>query len=263
MIVYKHIRLDTNVVFYIGIGSKVSRAFSKGRRNPHWHNIVKKVGYRVEIIAECDTRKEASLIERDLILQYGRIGIDPNGTLVNMTKGGDGGDTITNHPNRDQILKKRSIALKGKNRPLKVVESMINGWKNWYDSLSDEEKKLLSNKQMKSLKNRIQSDGLTEAEIKHREESKSRLIELNKSEKRRLEQSIRMKEQQTGKVFTDEHKKNIGRSSSGRISVHRRAVVIEGVEYAAQGIASKSLNIPMSTLKYRLNSDKFPQYHYK
>jgi uncharacterized protein YdaT len=263
MVVYKHIRLDTNEVFYVGIGSKISRAFSKGRRNPYWHNIVKKTDYIVEIVQHCETREEASDIERDLILQYGRIGIDPNGTLVNMTKGGDGGDTITDHPNRDEILEKKSNALKGISRPPDVIKKMTKGWKKWYDSLTDEEKKLLSNKQMPALKDRRMSKGLTESEIKHREESKSRLIELNKSDKRRLEQSIRMKEQQTGKIFTDEHRKNIGEASKGRISVHRKCVIIDDIEYPAQKIASELLGIPMTTLRRRLNSDKFPNYQYK
>tara|TARA_B110000879_G_C10995098_1_gene440811 strand:- start:83 stop:874 length:792 start_codon:yes stop_codon:yes gene_type:complete len=263
MIVYKHIRLDTDDLFYIGIGSKVSRAFSKHRRNTHWHNIVNKVGYRVEIITECETREEACKIEQDLISQYGRIGSDPNGILVNMTKGGDGGDTTTGHPNREEIINKRADALRGIPRPPDVIKAMTNGWKKWYDSLTDKEKQSLSNKQMSALKDRRMTEGLRDSEIKHREESKSRLMELNKSEKRRLEQSIRMKEQQTGKIFTDEHKKNIGKSSKGRISVHRKAVIIDDIEYAAQGIASKSLNMPMSTLKRRLNSDNFPQFRYK
>ena len=62
---------------------------------------------------------------------------------------------------------------------------------------------------------------------------------------------------------TASNKKNIGKASKGRISVHRKAVIIDGIEYAAQKIASGSLNIPMSTLKHRLNSDNFPQYSYK
>ena len=41
--VYKHIRLDNNTVFYIGIGSdkKYKRAHSKCDRNLHWKRIIK------------------------------------------------------------------------------------------------------------------------------------------------------------------------------------------------------------------------------
>ena len=89
MIVYRHRRLDTNEVFYIGIGKTKQRAYSKHQRNPHWHNIVNKYGYSVEIVTACDTWEEACQIEQYLIKYYGRkdLGL---GTLVNMTDGGDG-----------------------------------------------------------------------------------------------------------------------------------------------------------------------------
>jgi len=91
--IYKHIRLDTNVVFYIGKGTntngKYKRAYSSDRTNLHWHNIVKKYGYSVEIIVENLTEKEANQKEVELILDYGRIDLG-TGTLVNMTAGGEG-----------------------------------------------------------------------------------------------------------------------------------------------------------------------------
>ena len=42
--IYKHIRLDTNEVFYIGIGSDntYKRANLKKGRNIYWNNIINK-----------------------------------------------------------------------------------------------------------------------------------------------------------------------------------------------------------------------------
>lgn len=76
--VYQHIRLDTDEVFYIGIGSdtegKYSRANSViGRKNPYWHNIVNKVGHRVEILNDAMSWEEACEEERRLIKLYGRV----------------------------------------------------------------------------------------------------------------------------------------------------------------------------------------------
>jgi hypothetical protein len=51
-IVYQHRRKDTNEIFYIGRGKTNKRAFSKANRNNHWHNIINKFGYIVEIIFE-------------------------------------------------------------------------------------------------------------------------------------------------------------------------------------------------------------------
>lgn len=87
--VYQHIRLDTNEVFYIGIGKENKRAFDKRSRNKHWHHIANKVGYSVDIVAEGITWEEALNLEKQLIKTIGRkdLGLGP---LVNMTEGGEG-----------------------------------------------------------------------------------------------------------------------------------------------------------------------------
>ncbi len=87
-LVYKHIRKDTNEVFYIGIGNE-KRPYSKKNRNQYWKNIVNKVGYRVEIIQENLSWEVACKLEKQLIKKYGRKDLN-EGTVVNMTDGGDG-----------------------------------------------------------------------------------------------------------------------------------------------------------------------------
>lgn len=91
--VYQHIRLDTDEVFYIGIGSdtdgKYERANNKNHRNQYWKHIVNKVGYRVEILNDDISWEEACEEEIRLIKHYGRTNIN-EGNLVNMTDGGEG-----------------------------------------------------------------------------------------------------------------------------------------------------------------------------
>lgn len=88
MIVYRHIRLDTNEVFYIGIGKSETRAYKKDGRNRIWNHIVNKTKYRVEIILEDLTVEEAENKEREFIKLYGRIDLK-TGTLSNLTVGGE------------------------------------------------------------------------------------------------------------------------------------------------------------------------------
>jgi hypothetical protein len=88
-IVYSHIRLDTNEVFYIGIGKTEKRAYWKYRYNAHWNNIVNKTGYSVEILFRDLSWEDACIKERELISFYGRGDIG-NGSLCNHTDGGDG-----------------------------------------------------------------------------------------------------------------------------------------------------------------------------
>jgi hypothetical protein len=87
--VYKHIRKDTNEIFYIGIGKNKNRKDSKYSRNTHWHNIVKKTEFYSEIIEDNLTWEEACDREIFWIKCYGRKDLN-EGQLVNMTNGGDG-----------------------------------------------------------------------------------------------------------------------------------------------------------------------------
>ena len=88
-IVYRHRRLDTFEVFYVGIGKTQKRPHSKLNRNKWWKNIILKTEYSVEIIIEDISWKEAQEVEVLLISEYGRrdLGL---GNLVNLTNGGEG-----------------------------------------------------------------------------------------------------------------------------------------------------------------------------
>lgn len=190
--------------------------------------------------------------------------LDSTNVGYNIMAGGTGGDTLTNHPRKEDIIKLRSLANTGQKRSDAQKENMSNSQKNYQNNLSPLEKSDRGKKIAESRKERIYNNGLTEKEIERNKKAGERLIKIAQSKDFREKQSIRMKEQQTGKIFSDEHKKNIGIASKGRISVHRKKVQIENIIYDALGIASTELNIPMSTLKHRLNSvsDKFKEWNW-
>lgn len=89
-LLYRHIRLDKNEPFYIGISDNYNRPFSKHSRNRYWKHIIKNTKYKVEIILDGLSRQEVEQKEIEFISLYGRkdLGI---GTLVNLTNGGTGG----------------------------------------------------------------------------------------------------------------------------------------------------------------------------
>ena len=120
--VYRHIRLDKNEPFYIGIGKDTKRAFYKLRRNGLWNNIVAKSEYEVEILIEDISYQEALEKEKEFISLYGRI--DKNtGTLANLTDGGEG----TIGAIRSEEYKKNvSKFLTGRKMPREVVEKIRN-----------------------------------------------------------------------------------------------------------------------------------------
>lgn len=87
---YYHTRLDTNQVFYIGIGwsSKYKRAYQRQKRSEYWKRIAKR-GYTVKIVLDGLTVNEVKSWEKYLIGLYGRTQLN-QGSLCNMTDGGDG-----------------------------------------------------------------------------------------------------------------------------------------------------------------------------
>jgi hypothetical protein len=89
--VYRHIRLDKNEPFYIGIGitENYQRAKSKKGRNKIWKGITSRSKYEVEILFDDLSWDEACEKEKEFIALYGRID-NKNGILSNMTDGGDG-----------------------------------------------------------------------------------------------------------------------------------------------------------------------------
>lgn len=114
--VYVHKRKSTNKIFYVGKGTKsksgINRLDSEKNRNIHWQRVVDKDGgFDYEIYQDNLTESAAYELEIQLI---NKIGLD---NLVNMTEGGNGGDTLTNHPNIDEIGKKISQHHKGKDNP--------------------------------------------------------------------------------------------------------------------------------------------------
>lgn len=99
--IYRHIRLDKNEPFYIGLGTKKDRcttyesiyhrAYTHYKRNSHWRKIVAKTLFEVEILFETDDYDFIKKKEKEFIQLYGRKDLE-TGTLCNFTEGGEGHD---------------------------------------------------------------------------------------------------------------------------------------------------------------------------
>lgn len=155
-LVYRHIRLDKNEPFYIGIGLTEKRAYTKKGRNKLWKNVVSKSDYEVEILMDGLTWKQACEKEKEFIKLYGRKDLK-TGTLCNLTCGGDGVIDISEEarykigngnrgiPRTEKVKEKISSKNKGrkvsKYSILKGIETRI---KNGTINRSDETKRKLS-----------------------------------------------------------------------------------------------------------------------
>jgi hypothetical protein len=113
---YRHIRLDKNEPFYIGIGSDKNylRAYNKKGRSFSWKDIAYKFKYEVEIILDNLTWEEACIKEIEFIKLYGRKDLNI-GPLTNLTDGGEG-----------QFGRKDSIETKIKKSKPKSISAKLN-----------------------------------------------------------------------------------------------------------------------------------------
>lgn len=111
--VYSHTTLDTNTIFYIGIGttSNYKRAYIKSNRKSFWKRIIEKHNYKVEIIEDNLLLEEALEKEKFYIALYGRrdLGL---GTLVNHTDGGEGNSGGKRSKEFCEALSKRKLGTK-------------------------------------------------------------------------------------------------------------------------------------------------------
>jgi len=127
--IYRYVRLDTNVPFYIGMGTKqevnsqgyplyswqsiYGRAYSKDR-NYVCSGIMNKVKYDIEVMYETSDLFHAEEKEKEFIKMYGIV-YDGTGTLTNLTKGGRKFEPTTNYSARSVSVRKKRGKLNGIN----------------------------------------------------------------------------------------------------------------------------------------------------
>lgn len=124
---YRHIRVDKNVPFYIGIGtimekhktiySQYGRMNVKCGRNLIWKKIVAKTEYCTEVIFESENLSEILNKEKEFISLYGRR--CNGGVLCNLTDGGDGVNNLDEEKRR-----KITEFNRGSKRSLSSIEKM-------------------------------------------------------------------------------------------------------------------------------------------
>jgi hypothetical protein len=122
---YRHIRLDKNEPFYIGIATHLKRAYEKGHRNHLWKSIASKTNHIVEILFDDLTREQALEKEKEFVSLYGRID-KKTGTLANLTDGGEDFTGCWNKGKKRTEEQKAKLREAAKHKPPFTEERKLN-----------------------------------------------------------------------------------------------------------------------------------------
>lgn len=202
-IIYKTINITNGKIYvgkdknnnpnYLGSGVILEQAIEKyGRQS-----------FQKEVLEEC----EDNILDSREVHWIAKLDSTNNKIGYNITNGGTGGDTTTNHPNKKDIVNKRN-----------------SGVKNWHNSLTEAERLARGKKISDSKKGK--SNGRTG--FAHREESKEliRKNQPNKTDEWRESHAVAMSKRK-GKPFASKYK----------------PVIVNNVEYPSIKHAIESLGI--------------------
>lgn len=189
--VYLHIRKDKNEIFYVGIAKQPERPydFHPQRRSDLWNKIYNKTEVEVKIVAEDLSWEEACEYEKVLIKKYGRLNLN-EGTLVNLTDGGDGAIGLIRTEEHRERLSKSQIG--------KVV--------------SEETKKRVS----EGLKRYFAANPGIQKGREASEETKKKLSEIGKLRPYNPESIEAMRQKNLGKKHSEEHRKKLSDKAKQR-----------------------------------------------
>lgn len=188
-----------------------------------------------EIIEECDE----SLLKE---IEQKYLNTNPE---YNIGLLASGGDNLSNNPNKNII-----------------IEKIKKGSIDWVNSLSDEEKKEKYSKPLD--KNSNWKGGISFVYClvcgkkihQYAKYCKKHVVYDREKEKNSF----------YGKTHTDEFKKKLSELRKGKYNGNQnKTIIVDDVEYNSYGEASKLLNIPLATIRWRVLSKnpKYKNYQFK
>lgn len=269
--IYKIIN-TLNSYFYIGSSKNIEKRFythlNKLKNNKHDNIYLQRSYNKYGNVFECEILEVVSC--EDDLLKVEQEYLDKyydDEKNYNIGRFSSGGDNISKHPNRDEIIEKlreigKKIFLNNTNHPFFIIKKG-NMNPNYNNKWSFEMKKKMSKNKLTFFK--THNNPLKDKKLEdYYDEEKVKIIKKKISDSAKIK--IGIKNSFYGKKHTDETKKHLKDIRIGKYyGSQNKVFYIDDVEYNTLSEASKKLNIHITTISWRLRSKnkKFDNYKYK
>jgi len=243
MIGVYRIKNKINEKCYYGSSKEIKRRWLRHknelRKNKHINDLLQRAwnkygedNFIFEMVEECDIN---DLLE----IEQKYLDLNPE---YNIGLNACGGDNITKNPNKDLI-----------------IENIKRGTKLWRDGLSDEERKEKLSKPLDKNPNWKGGSSFIYCKCGKR-------IGYGRQHCQKCRPRSEKDNPFFGKKHTEEYKKNASKRQTGVYNGDQNIpIIIDNIEYKSLGDASKILEIPITTIRWRVKSKnkKFQNYTYK
>lgn len=249
--------------YYIGYSSNIKQRWQTHKstlKNISHGNILMQRAYNkygsecfsYEILHECENVYEAQEYElsylEDLAIRD---------KLYNLHYNSSGGDMLTYHPDREQIIKKRTMEQKKRNSELTTEE-----YKRRFCTKIGEKNGMYGKTHTDEVKYKLSIINKGRVPVfkgkHHTEETKQYLSKIRKGKYTGNENPF------FGKYHSEETKQKLREYKYGNIPTNAREILIDGTTYISASEAGRQLNVCTATILHRIKSPnpKFANYFY-
>ena len=247
--------------YYIGYSCNVKQRWQKHKstlrggkhRNIRMQRAYEKYGsdcFDYEVLQECETEEEAKNVELSYLED-----LTIRDKLYNLHYNSSGGDMLTYHPDREQIIEKRAIEQKKR-----ISELTPEEYKRRFCTKTGEKNGMYGRThtdEVKRLFSEMHKGNTYCLGKKASQETKDKLSVIAR-------QRLGEKNPFFGKHHSEETKQKFRESRIGNIPTNARKIVIDRKTYISATEAGRQLNVCTATILHRIKSPnpKFANYFY-
>ncbi|USL86501.1 hypothetical protein CDGHABPJ_00037 [Pseudomonas phage OMKO1] len=192
----------------------------------------------------CESRESAFTLEQMWITKH-----EEEGNLLNIGRHSKGGDNLTRHNLKEQIIEKRSDTIR-----IRLDEIGAEARQEKYGRLGEQNGMYgrTHTEEVKVALSELHTGNTYRLGIKASDETRARMSEI-------ASQRTGERNPFYGKTHSEETRKKLTDNKRGIKPTNSNKLEVDGVVYLSQADAAKALGVSQGTITYRINS-KNPKY---